>query len=104
MAPSTASISTSPLSRLLLSLPKTTAQPSSCSSSHPPPSQNDGTMAAKNNSSISVILHRCDAMTVVLFVAILSRLEAAGGGQERHRGVDLGCGAAQYEREAATSD
>ncbi|KAG8075013.1 hypothetical protein GUJ93_ZPchr0006g41096 [Zizania palustris] len=75
MAPSAASTSASPLSRLLLSLPKPTAKPSSRtrSSSHPPPSQNDGAVAAKNKPR-GVVLRRRDAVAAVLSAAILSRV------------------------------
>ncbi|KAL5199269.1 hypothetical protein ABZP36_020472 [Zizania latifolia] len=73
MAPSAASTSASPLSRLLLSLPNSTAKPSSRSSSHPPPRQNAGAVASRNNPR-GVILRRREAVAAVLSAAILSRV------------------------------
>ncbi|KAG8095149.1 hypothetical protein GUJ93_ZPchr0012g19133 [Zizania palustris] len=55
--------SASPLSRLLLSLPKP---------SHLPPSQNTGAVAAKNNQGGRVSLRRREAVAAVLSAAILS--------------------------------
>ncbi|KAL5224337.1 hypothetical protein ABZP36_010976 [Zizania latifolia] len=57
--------SASPLSRLLLSLPKP---------SHLPPSQNAGAVASKNNQGGRVSLRRREAVAAVLSAAILSRV------------------------------
>ncbi|KAF0904880.1 hypothetical protein E2562_038606, partial [Oryza meyeriana var. granulata] len=70
----------SPLSRLLLSLPKPTMKVPP--SSHSPPSRN--AVAAKNTPGVVLVLRRREAVAAVLSAAILSRVvpavaEASGG-------------------------
>uniref|UniRef100_A0A0A8ZNM6 peptidylprolyl isomerase n=1 Tax=Arundo donax TaxID=35708 RepID=A0A0A8ZNM6_ARUDO len=82
MAPST-STSTSPLSRLLLSLPKHNAAPNP-RSSRPQPCPDAAGPAAKNTGAL--VLRRREAAAAVLSTAILSRVlpavaEAATGGE-----------------------
>ncbi|XP_040381248.1 peptidyl-prolyl cis-trans isomerase FKBP13, chloroplastic-like [Oryza brachyantha] len=83
MAPSAAAAAAaSPLSRLLLSLPRPCTVKAS-SSSHSPPSSNDAVAAKNSNPGVAVLqLRRREAVAAVLSAAVLSHVLPAAAAAE----------------------